>query len=533
MHKISRQVLIFVFFLFPLVNQCKLNLNNPSDPTSKAFFETFLWRLYLDSFCDPNVRGNFILGSGNALILPMSIKVLRSGNTVVSLVSGEPIVWNGNSLGTNNNHTNSVLNGVVIVIDKSFSKILWLDYIGEMSYGVDDWPQPETISIAEYSNGDIGIFSLVNGSGRSNTLNNKSVTNAFFAARYKQSDGSVLWQGYLNKDNTRFRFNNYGMTINDFDQMIITYNTLTENTTPTQDAIGLSYFALPAPNITTNATFASQSEIGIAVINPDGSGSKQSFLPNPGLTTEPLFVKSAGDKILLAGNTTNNFPSFSGHPLPDESRVFYGVANSSLSFETTGYYGTNESTQETKLQNLHFAANQLFFVGRSFANQSLSSTIHPFQGTSGRRNYIFIKPDLYSANALWIQYLGSSSYNVPEILPGGLVYNSLKNQMIGNLLAVDNGNGFTGIPDGISSGSIQYPLGQTRLKFDPSSGQFLTIQYYNGTNDLSGNDGGFVASQVEACSGRMVTLRSLFATVATVSSNRRLEITTRPASEEP
>ncbi len=123
---------------------CKLNLNNPGDPFSKAFLETFLLRAYLDSLCDPNVRGSFTLGSGSQMIWPINLKVLKSGNIAVSAISEEPLNWNGTTNGINANHTNTGFNGLVFVIDKNFSRILWLDYFGEMTFGVPDW-QTKTI----------------------------------------------------------------------------------------------------------------------------------------------------------------------------------------------------------------------------------------------------------------------------------------------------------------------------------------------------------------------------------------------------
>lgn len=512
---------------------CKLDLNNPSDPRSKSYFETAVWNAYLNSLCNPNARGSFQLGSGNTLILPLSIKVLRSGNTVVTAVTQEPLVWNGTSNGIHDNHQNAVLNGVVFVIDKSFSRILWLDYIGEMSYGVEDWPTPEVISVDEFSNGDLGFFALVNGTGRTNTVNAKSGTVAFFLSRYNQYSGEIVWQGYVNKDNTRMTTKGYAMTITPFDQMAIVYQGISEAATPTVDSTGLSFPGLPSPSTNSNSTIVSQKEIGIALINGNGSGISQSFLPNIGTSTEVLFFKSYSDKLLIAGDTSNEFISFPGHPRTTEERGFYGIVNSSLSWDAVSYYGPTTASTSFNFQKSLFVNGDIFLAGKINQPDTTPNTIHPYQGSSGRRNYQILKPDRSSTSLLWSQYLGTTSYNVPDVLPGNLIYNSARSEVVANLLTVDNGTPFTGIPTNILSGSVVNALGQARLKMNPNTGAFNQIQLYEGSADVTGNNGRYISNQSEACSGRMATAFSLFNSFSTISTARWMEISTRPASEEP
>lgn len=528
----------FAFLFFSLLwicfslSFCKLDLNNPSDPKSKSYFETALWNTYLNSLCNPNVRGSFPLGSGNTLILPLSIKVLKSGNIVISAVTQEPLVWNGGSNGIHGNHQNAVLNGVVFVIDKGFSRILWLDYIGEMSYGVEDWPQPDVISVDEFSNGDLGIFALVNGTGRSNTLNPKTTTVSFFLSRYNQFSGEIVWQGYLNKDNTRFTTKGYAMSVTNLDQLTILFQGISEASTPTIDSTGLNFPGLPTPATSSNATLASQREIGIALVDGSGNGISQSFLPNTGSFTEATFFKSYADKILIAGETSNEFISFSGHPRTTEGRGFYGILNSSLSWDAVSYYGPTFSPTTYKIQKALLSNGEIFLAGKIDQTDSTPNTIHPFQGSTGRRNYQFLKIDRSSTNLIWSQYLGTTSYNVPDVLPANLIYNTARGEIVGNILTVDNGSQFTGISSGIISGTVQNPLGQARLRMNPSTGAFNQIHFYEGTGDLSGNNGRFVMNQAEACSGRMVSIFSIFNSAATLTSARRMEISTRPGNEE-
>ncbi|WP_100789313.1 hypothetical protein [Leptospira brenneri] len=522
-------LLVFGFFF----GHCKLDLNNPSDPRSRSYFETALWNAYLNSLCSPNVRGSFPLGSGNTLIVPLSIKALRSGNTVVTALTQEPLVWSGTSNGIHTNHQNAVLNGVVFVIDKSFSRILWLDYIGEMSYGVEDWPTPEVISVDEFSNGDLGFFALVNGTGRTGTLNAKSGTVAFFLSRYNQYSGEIVWQGYVNKDNTRMTTKGYAMTITPLDQMAILYQGISEATTPTSDSTGLSFPGLPSPSTSSNSTIVSQKEIGIALISGNGSGISQRFLPNIGTNTEALFFKSYSDKLLIAGNTSNEFISFSGHPRLNEERGFYGIINSSLSLDAVSYYGPTTASTSFNFQKSLFVNGEIFLAGKINQPDSTPNTIHPYQGTSGRRNYQILKPDRSSTSLLWSQYLGTTSYNVPDVLPGNLSYNSSRGEVVGNLLTVDNGTPYTGISSDILSGSVVNALGQARLKMNPTTGAFHQIQLYEGSSDVTGNNGRFISNQTEICSGRMVTAFSLFTSFSTIATARSLEISTRPAAEEP
>lgn len=525
-------LLTLLFSLFPL-NNCKLELNNPSDPRSKSFFETALWNFFLNSLCNPNTSGYFQFGSGNTLIIPLSLKVLNSGNTVVTAISGEPLFWNGRTSGVNGSHQNSALNAVVFVIDKSFSRILWLDYIGEMSYGIDDWPLPETISVDEFSNGDLAVYALVNGAGRSNVTNAKTTTNAFYLARLKQHSGEIVWQGYLNKDNSRLGTKTYAMSIINFDQIALLFQGISEASTPTQDNIGLGYPGLPYPIYGSNATTVSQKELGIAVVDGNGNGLIQSFLPNTGSATEAVLFKSDGNKILIAGSTSNNFVSTSGHPKVNESRVFYGVINSGLTWDALSYYGPTITAGTFNLQKALFANNEVFLIGKTGEPYSTPNTIYPFQGTSGRRNYQILKPDKRNTGLIWGQFLGASAYNVPEVLPGNLAYNSGRQEIVGNLLAIDNGNVFTGISSDITLGNFQYPLAQARLKINPSNGGFNQLQYYDATSDSSGNNGKFLTNQVDACAGRMVTIHSKFGAIANFSTARNFEISTMPASAEP
>ncbi|TGL85521.1 hypothetical protein EHQ68_17070 [Leptospira congkakensis] len=525
---------LFILTLFQFsLNNCKLTLNNPSDPKSKSYFETALWNAYLNTRCIPDARGSFSLGTGNTLVTPLSIKALKSGNTVVTAVTQEPLVWNGNTSGIHNNHQNSVLNGVVFVIDRYFSRILWLDYIGEMSYGVEDWPTPEVISVDEFSNGDLGFFAIVNGTGRTNTLNAKTGTLAFFLSRYNQYSGEIVWQGYANKDNTRFTNKGYAMTVTPFDQMAILYQGISETTTPTIDFTGLSFPNLPAPSTSSNASSPSQKELGLALVDGNGYGISQRFLPNTGSSSEPKFFKSYADKLLIAGESSNEFISFSGHPRLSEPRGFYGIVNSTLSWDSVGYYGPTISATGYKIIKSLFANNEVYLIGNINEPDSTPNTIHQYQGSSGRRNYQILKPDRSSTSLLWSQYLGATSYNVPDVIPGNLIYNSTRGEVVGNLLMIDNGTPFTGISSNIQSGSVVNAVGQARLKMNPSTGAFQQIQLYEGTSDATGNNGRFISNQAEVCSGRMVTIHTMFNSFSTLTTARRIEVSTRPGSEEP
>ncbi|MBM9592433.1 hypothetical protein JWG41_20025 [Leptospira sp. 201903075] len=522
-----------LFYLSFSFGHCKLDLNNPSDPRSRSFLETAIWNAYLNSRCIPDARGSFSLGTGNTLIVPLSIRALRSGNTVVTAVTQEPLVWNGNTYGIHNNHQNSALNGVVFVIDRYFSRILWLDYIGEMSYGVETWAHPDVISVDEYSNGDLGFFALVNGTGRTNTLNAKTGTLAFFLSRYNQYSGEIVWQGYANKDNTRFSNKGYSMTVTPSDQMAILYQGISEASTPTIDSTGLSYPGLPAPATSSNSSLASQKEIAIALVDGSGHGISQKFLPNTGLSTEAFFFKSYLDRILIVGDTFNEFASFSGHPRPTEARGFYGILNSSFNWDAVSYYGPTTASTTYKTQKAILNNEEIFIASLIDQPYSTPNTIHLYQGSSGRRNYQILKPDQSSTSLLWSQYLGTTGYNVPDVLPGNLIYNNARGEVVGNLLTVDNGTPFTGISPALISGSVQYALGQARLKMNPSTGAFNQIQLYEGSSDVSGNNGRFISNQAEVCSGRMVTIFNLFNSFSTITTARWMEVSTRPAAEEP
>lgn len=531
--KLNSIILIFAqsLLLFISIPNCKLNLNNPADPFSKSFLETFLLNAYFDSFCDPNVRGNIRLGSGTKMIIPMSIKTLRSGKTVVTAITEEPLVWNGSANGIHSNHQNSTLNAVTFVIDRHFSKILWLDYLGEMSYGIQDWPHDPLVSVDEFSNGDLGFFVLVNGTGRSNTINDKVNNVSYYLGRYNQDTGAIVWQGYANKDNTRISISGYGLKINDRDEMVLRF-TSNAGATPSSDTVGLSFPSLPTPQTASNGSVTNQTEVGIAIIRGDGVGKIQSFFPNPGNPTETVDHFVIGDKIYLFGNTSSNFVSTSGHPFVNELRSFIGIANQNLTWDSVGYFGTSASTSQTFIQYVTFGNGRFFMLGKSTNPFSNAGTLYPFEGLGLNRNYFLASSTINSTTPNWFQFLGSNTVDVPEIYPNAFAYRSTTDEFLGELLANDNGSQFTGIPSDFVSGSIQNPLGQVRAKLVPQSGLFKTLEYFNGS-EAGGNNVTTLTNQTEICRGRMVKTKFLSPTFSSVTSIRSIEVSTRPASEEP
>lgn len=513
------------------VGNCKLNLNNPADPFSKSFLETFLLNAYFDSFCDPNVRGSIRLGSGTKMIIPMSIKTLRSGKTVVTAITEEPLVWNGTADGIHSNHQNSTFNAVTFVIDRHFSKILWLDYLGEMSYGIEDWPHDPIVSVDEFSNGDLGFFVLVNGPGRSNTINAKVNNVSYYLGRYNQDTGAIVWQGYANKDNTRIALSSYGLKINERDEMVLRF-TSTSGATPTPDTVGLSFPSLQSPQTATNGSISNQTEVGIAIVSGDGVGKIQSYFPNSGTVTETVDHFVIGDKIYIFGNTNFNFVSTSGHPFVNEKRSFIGIANQNLTWDSVGYFGTSASTSETNIEFVTYGNGKFLLIGKSTNAFSNAGTLYPFQGSGLNRNYFFTSSILNSTTPNWYQFLGSTTVQVPEKYPNAFTYRSTTDEFLGELLANDDGSLFTGIPSDLVTGSIQNPFGQVRAKLVPQSGQFKTLEYFNGS-EAGGNNVTTLTNQTEICQGRMVKTKFLSPNTSSVTSIRTIEVSTRPASEEP
>lgn len=239
-----------------------------------------------------------------------------------------------------------------------------------------------------------------------------------------------------------------------------------------------------------------------------------------------------GDKIYIFGNTNTNFVSTSGHPSVNEKRSFIGIANQNLTWDSVGYFGTSASTSETNIEFVTYGNGKFLLIGKSTNAFSNAGTLYPFQGSGLNRNYFFTSSTINSTTPNWFQFLGSTTVQVPQIYPNAFTYRSTTDEFLGELLANDDGSLFTGIPSDLVTGSIQNPFGQVRAKLVPQSGQFKTLEYFNGS-EAGGNNVTTLTNQTEICRGRIVKTKFLSPTFSSVTSIRSIEVSTRPASEEP
>ncbi|TGM46094.1 hypothetical protein [Leptospira vanthielii] len=522
----------FISFIYLLClsfsfSHCKLDLNNPSDPNSKSYFETAIMNLYLRSVCSAHIRGNVRIGSGNYLVLPHSLLPLKNGNYVVTASVSEPISWSGRSSGVNYSYTGAIGTDPAIVIflvnGRTF-EIEWLDYLG---VAATTTANSSFSSLSEFSNGEIGVFTQVIGTEQLGAISPKLFPQSFMAARYSPS-GSRVWFTYLDMAAGTFSIDKISHVVDSSDQMHLFYTSIgTAVNTP--NTVGLTEF--PAPTVASNGIFAGQKEIGWAILNGNGTPLRQRFLRGSGDFEVISAAYSKDGNILLGGSALNFIENFSGHPAVGFTRGFSAQlkANTQEVSKITYLGSNNTSFNVGKLEAIKVANDG--FYGTGVVAGSYGSPIHDYQYYSAGnfRNYSFVKFDL-NGNLLWNQFLGSSTTNVIDQVPA-LAYISYDDEIRVKLLGTENGTQMTGL-ETISYGSGINPYQDITLRMNGRSGRYQSIRYETNifvTNPVSGLVGLNVNIH-DACNGRMVSLRRYLNFPA---NNGFLEVSTKPAIEEP
>ncbi|MBM9548585.1 hypothetical protein JWG40_16285 [Leptospira sp. 201903074] len=526
----TQKTLIIFFYLIWFsfsFDHCKLNLNNPSDPTSRSFFETAVMNTYLSSICSPFIRGNVRIGSGNYKVYPHSLLPLKNGNFVVTAIVIEPIVWAGRTNGFNFSYTGATGTDPAIVIfqvnGRSF-EIEWLDYLGVPASNTEN---SNFSTLSEFSNGDIGVFTQVTGTEQIGAISPKLNSEAFMVARYSSS-GSRVWFTYLDMAIGSFSIGSLNHIVDVNDQMHLFFTSISTGTN-TPNTVGITEF--PLPTFSSNGIYAGQREIGWAILKGDGLPKQQRFIRTSGDAEVISASYQKNGYILLGGSTNNNFDNFLSHPAVNYQRSYAALlAPNTQEVLNISYPGsTNSAFNLGSIEEMKVGYDGYYATGTSAGSFGSPTYDYQYFPSGNTRNYFFLKFDLFG-NLIWNQFLGSTITNVMEQTPR-IAYLSYFDEIRVKLLGNASGDRMTGL-DLISYGAGINPYQDITLRINGRAGRYESIRYETNifvTTPVSGLIG-FNISVQDVCNGRLLSLRRYLNFPA---ENGFLEVSTKPGIEEP
>ncbi|MCW7468666.1 hypothetical protein [Leptospira kanakyensis] len=517
-------LLILSFTLMQFGN-CKLKLNNPRDPNSKSFMETWLWEEYLRSLCTPNARGSVRLGTGTYKTYPYKLLKLKNGNFLITAGVYEQVSWNGKITGKNFSFSGtpgSDLNGIAFIVNGRTFQIEWLDYLGQLAIASD---KKEMIPVTELSNGDVVVAAYTNSAAQGNPISPKANTNSIHVIRF-DSNGNRVWSSYLDKTDNSMVGNRLTLVSDSLDQIHLFFTGIG---TAYPDTNGFGEFS--TINVPSNGS-TNQEEIGWAVLSQQGEPLRQRYLPSNNNTTVFNSILGLNESIILSGSAGDNFIGYTGHPLPSYNYVRPVVVNLSItnfSISNITYLGSINPTYN--FGTVHdIVKGSDGFYGTGLNAGEFGTSIHPYQSTPGFRNNIFSKFD-WNGNLIWNQFLGSTTNGALEI-PSIISYNKESDSMKAYTYTFEDGGLYTGLTIPVTGTGIN-PFQMTTLTIAGTNGQYQSIHYKTsilntppGADDLLES----ISAVTEACGGRLVRLQSIQNVVSELGV---LELATRPANEEP
>ncbi|TGM63629.1 hypothetical protein EHQ94_13330 [Leptospira meyeri] len=511
------------------LNNCKLDLNNPKDPMSKSFTETWLWEEYLRSLCNPNAKATLRLGTGTYKTYPYKLLKLKNGNFLVTAGVFEEVVWNGKTTGKNFSFTGTPgtdLNVIVFLVNGRTFQIEWLDYMGQLVSSSD---KKESAPITELSNGDVVATAYIKSAEQGNPLSPKSNANSLFLVRYNAS-GSRVWSTYLDKTDNSIVENRFALVTDAMDNIHLFFNGRGISATP--DTFGFGEF--PTMEVASYASNTGVEEIGWGMISSQGQPIRQRYLPSYGR----VFVLNAAygpdHSILLFGAADDNYVGSTGHPLPSyyyQRPMVTKLSIADFSITNKTYLGSiGASFTIGVIYGIAPAQDGVYTTGINAGD--FGTSFHSYQlypSTSNFRNNIFSKFD-WNGNLIWNQFLGSTTIDTLEI-PTIIGYVSETNTIKSFGFSLEDGSHYTGfnIP---TTGNGSNPYQRTTLNIAGDTGRYQSIHYetsfYNypaTTEPLQ-----YTIAATEACGGRMVRLENILDLNTQLGV---LELTTRPMNEEP
>ncbi|TGK49903.1 hypothetical protein EHQ16_13420 [Leptospira kanakyensis] len=510
-------LLLTLFTILISLNNCKLKLNNPKDPMSQSFMETWLWESYLNSLCSPNLQGTIRLGSGAGQVYSYDLLKLKNGNLVVFGAAGEALLWNGSNTGKNYSYTVGSQFFVALINGKNF-QIEWLDYLGVTGSSFNSGIS-HTTHLAEFANGDFVVKAYVNsGQNLPTPISEKYNEDSMFFVRFDQN-GNRIWQTYLDKSNEALDDAYSSIVVDQKDNVHFFFGTLS----PYSDTIGFVEFAPPEQTSLGGSII----ETGWAIINGNGNPIRQKYIVgDPNITVS---IRSAVlgpfQNILLSGVTTGNIAGFSGHPYPNNGVLRPFTINlSAETFATTNvsYLGSNDQTQTNVILTSLISGEDGFFGG-GFYPGNFGNPILP-AATDGFRSFLFFKTD-WLGNPLWHTFVSTENEAVSDVFPSISFMSG--NQFRAKLLGPETNKRYSSLGQ-IENGPGTNENQSLTVRLD-QSGKF-TKAYYETNATGAAYPVGLESKACEVCQGRLVRLDTV---IQFPSMTRYVEISTRPVSEEP
>ncbi|MCW7479660.1 hypothetical protein [Leptospira kanakyensis] len=511
------QLLLILTSLLSSANVCKLDFNNPRDPNSKSFMETWLWESYLNSLCTPNLRGTIRLGSGAAQVFAYDLLKLKNGNLVVFGATGEALEWNGSNTGKNYSYTSGAQFFVALINGKNF-QIEWLDYLGVTATSFNSNISQST-NLAEFANGDFVVKAFVySGQNLPTPISEKANEDSMFFVRFDQN-GNRIWQTYLDKSNEALDEAYSSIVVDQKDDVHYFFGTLH----PYSDTTGFVEF----PSLEQTSLGGNILETGWVILNGNGNPIRQKYIV--GTPNNAVAIRSAVigpfQNILLYGVANGDIAGFSGHPYPNNTiprPITINLSIEGFQISNVSYLGSSDSSQTNAISTALISGEDGFF-GSGFYAGNFGSPILPAVNEF-YRSFLFFKTD-WIGNPLWHTFVSTEDESVSDVFPS-ITYLP-GNQLRAKLLGLEENKRYSSLSN-IENGPGTNENQSLTVRLDPT-GKF-TKAYYETNATGAAYPVGLESKACEVCQGRLVRLETV---IQFPSMTRYVEISTRPVSEEP
>ncbi|XDD46022.1 hypothetical protein AB3N60_15095 [Leptospira sp. WS39.C2] len=480
-------ILFRLFFIIFLFSACKLKLNNPSDPTSQDFFETYLLRAFLLS--DPCL--NFktwkkTYGTGTNKTTGSDLIVLSNGDYLVSGITQEYLVP-GSSAGVTNSFVGTAgltLNTFLMRVSHINGEILWVDYLGQAVNEKSYKPK-----LRKYPNGDISVAFIVTGAEQSGTLNAKSgvgLVSALFVGRIKE-DGTRVWFTYLDSNS----IGDYVVSALDLSNRL---HVFIENL----GSAGHGSFVDGPAILNTTQGGSTDSDFIHLAVNENGTMIFQRFFSSSG--NDFVFGAEANANGLFITGATNQSVFGTTHPSPNDQMPYVMKLN-----ETDGtilwhsYLGIAAEGGYGDPNRFLIKDNFIYTIGA--ARYTYGSPSEPIVAADGvRKHFLFSKLNTSGA-VQWNSFLGNSTEDVLALTEADPLFLS-SGQLLFRTQTTETSGRFTSSSDSSTGeGTGAYTLADVFI--NPLSGTFDRFHY---TFNLVSPSQERTEVMREVCIGKLVRL---------------------------
>lgn len=491
-----------IIFLF----SCKLNLNNPSDPTSRDFFLTNLMRLFLSSDQCLNFKTwKKTYGTGTSKTTGSDIMVLSNGDYLVSGVTRQYILT-GSPVGVTNNFAGSngiTLNTFLMRVSKENGDILWVDYLGEAT--VETYFKP---NLNRYSNGDISVAMIVTGASQPSPLNAKSGIGipSLFVGRIKEN-GTRVWYTYLDSPSI-------GETVVSAMDTSNRLHVFIENIWDTTSVSHAPFVDGPAI-INTPLGGSSDSDFIHLAVNENGFMSFQRFFTSAG--GDYVFGVDANTNGLFISGTTSQGANGTIHPNMNTQTPFVMKVN-----EVDGtiiwyqYFGISAEGDYGPFR-FYLKDDQMFLLGN--ARNTFGSPTESLVAADGTIKHFLLTKFNTNGTFLWNSFLGSNSEATVDFSESEPLFLS-SSQLLFRTLSSSSTGRYTSSPNSIiDTATGVYPLAD--IFVNPVSGEFNRFNYQS---NLTSPTQEKTEVMKEICSGKLVRLNYTKFTSANFPENTQISI---------